>query len=585
MRAPWKEPEWRGFGEVRKDYVNGVWSYALGRPATEHPKYRDALAIAKRDGWNGWWIRTWQDVRATLEGCWFDFKMAQRALTFCTRFLHYPPEDGGGRVKLLDWQIYDFIAPIFGWMRPGAVRRYRRGCLWVPKKNGKSFLCSLIALLMLVKPTEPSPEVYVAAGDREQASIVYNDSSKLAKNSPQIIKRVRPVDSRRRINRIAGGLYRVLSSDAKLAEGIKWSCMILDELHVQKPQMWQTVKGGGVSRAEPLMIAISTAGIYDETSIGWEQWQYSKAVQSGEADNWAYFALIYAAKPDEDWNDPGTWKRANPSFGAVLREDNLRELYDEARDNPSEQPNFKRYHLNLWVQSIDVWIPVEKWNACEAQFTAEDLDGQPCYGAMDMSQTEDMTALALWFPATKERPARMLEWYFLPHDNLGIMGEKNAVPYVDWHTRGLLKTTPGDYIDSAALEEYVLDVLQHYDVLEMTFDPFNAVSMYQAVEKMGIPCSYFPQTTRQFNEPMKEFSAAVVLRKMQHNGNPITRWQLANCQVVYDSGGLMKLNKTDGGGVNKRGTKRHKIDGIVAGVMACGIASAAEMKQPGIFIL
>jgi phage terminase large subunit-like protein len=518
-----------------------------------------------------------------LDGCYFDDAAALRAVKFFTRFCHYPAEDGGGRVKLIDWQVYDLIAPLFGWMRPGAVRRYRRGCLWVPKKNGKSFLCSLIALLMLVKPTEPSPEVYVAAGDREQASIVYKDSSKLAKSSPQIFKRVKPVDSRRWINvRKGGGLYRVLSSDAKLAEGIKWSCMILDELHVQRPQMWQTVKGGGVSRAEPLMLAISTAGVYDETSIGWEQWRYSEAVQTGEVDNWSYFALVYAAQKDDDWNSPETWRKANPSFGAVLREDNLRELYEEARDNPSEQPNFKRYHMNMWVQSADIWIGADKWAACEAQYTAEDMDGCRCYAAMDMSQTEDMTALALWFPEQKGMPQRLLEWYFLPGDNLARMGEKNNVPYADWHARGLLKTTPGNYIDADALQEYVLSILSNYHVDQMVFDPYNSASMHQAAEKAGIPCAHFPQTTRHFNEPMKEFSGAIFSRKVQHNGNPITKWQLSNCQVVYDSGGLMKLNKTDGGGVNKRGTKRHKIDGPVAMVMACGAAKAVESQTVGI---
>jgi len=222
----------------------------------------------------------------------------------------------------------------------------------------------------------------------------------------------------------------VLSSDAKLAEGIKWSCMILDELHVQKSTMWQTVKGGGVSRQQPLMVAISTAGVYDETSIGWEQWQYSDRVRRGDVDNWAYFAVQYCANENDDWTDPETWRKANPSYGEVLREDALRELYDEARDNPSEQPNFKRYHLNQWVQSLSIWIARDKWDACaDETLTEESLHGRMCYGAMDMSSTDDMTALALWFPGKEDEPESLLEWFWLPGDNINEMAEKNNAPY------------------------------------------------------------------------------------------------------------------------------------------------------------
>lgn len=562
-----------------------MWSYALGTPASTHPKYDDAVKVAIAGKWNPWWIRQWQDVEAVLDGCYFDESKAIRILRFC-QYIQYPKEDGGGKVKLIDWQVYDFIAPLFGWQRPGGLRRYRRGALWVPKKNGKSFLCSLIALAMLVKPTEPAPEVYVAAGDREQASIVYRESSCLAASSPQIAKRVRRIDSRKRIEMKEGrGMYRVLSSDAKLAEGIKWSCMILDELHVQKPQMWQTVKGGGVSRQEPLMIAISTAGVYDETSIGWEQWRYSQSILSGEVKNWSYFALQYGAQDSDDWTDPLVWQKANPSFGAVLREDSLRELYDEARDNPSEQPNFKRYHLNQWVHSISVWIPKSEWDECNADFDEADLIGQRCYAAMDMSETQDMTALVLWFPERGPDAGYMLEWYWLPNDNLADIGEKNNVPYISWNQRGLLLTTPGNFVDNAALEADVIGILAKYQVEQMAFDPYNAAAMMQAVERFGIDCCSFPQTTRQFNEPMKQFTAAVYHRRIRHRGHDITRWQLGNCQVVYDSGGLMKLNKTDGGGINKRGVRRNKIDGLVAAVMACGIAHHAEENKPGILVL
>lgn len=588
MRGPWKTAGWEEWSTVRRDWVRGVWSYALGRPASEHPKYAAAVKRAKSGGWNPWWIKTWQDVTAVLAGCKFCEKSAQRALIFMTRYLRYPKEEGGGLVKLMDWQVYDVIAPLFGWLRASGFRRFNRGSLWVPKKNGKSFLCSLIALLFLVKSTERAPEVYVAAGDVEQAGIVYDEGSTLAKNSPQLSKRIRRVDSSRKlVLRNGRGKLRVLSSDASLAEGVKWNCVILDELHIQRREMLKTLKGGAVNRKEPLMLAISTAGVYDETSIWWEQWEYTDMVMSGVETNINYFAVKYGADAEtDDWTSPAVWKKANPSWGEIITLEALKELYNEACAIPTGIPDFKRYHLNMPVHATTVWISRETWQARAARFDAAALLGNPCYGAMDLSETEDMTAMALWFPPHGGREqARLLVYYWLPEENLAVMGKRNGAPYVSWKERGLLLTTPGDFIDTDALRESVGDILGLFDVQEMAFDPYAAAAMMQHVQDMGIECRDFPQTTRNFNEPINQFQAAVKLGRMEHQGDEITRWQLGNCQVVYDSGGLKKLNKTQGTNVNKRGVKRSKIDGVVASVMACGLANKAKEGMPGILVL
>lgn len=579
--APWDAGSWPV--TVRPDYAAGLWAYALGRPAPEHPGYADAVLAAESGGWSSWWIRNWQDVVAVGEGCYFDEAEARRVVGFCTRFVCYPVEDGGGCVELLDWQVFDFFAPLFGWRRADGTRRFRRAVLWVPKKNGKSFLCSLLALYCLIKPDEPAPEVYVAAGDREQASIVYRESSALAKSSPAIAGRLRYIDSRRRIEAKRGrGLYRVLSSDAKLAEGIKWSALILDELHVQRPAMWQTVKGGGVSRKQPLMVAISTAGVYDEASIGWQQWDYSKRVLSGSVENSAYYTAIYGADEKDDWGLESTWRKANPSYGAALSASSLGELCREAENLPDEQPNFRRYHLNQWVQSKTAWLPPKKWEACKADYAEEDLYGRECYVACDLSQTQDITAMVAWFPG---KPAHMLEWYWLPGETLVDAGQKNNAPYLSWHQGGWLRTTPGNYIDPAAIEYDCMSLLENYRVHKVVADPYNSTGLLQGLARAGYTVEHFPQTTRNFNEPMLRFSQHVYHKTMKHRGHPVTSWMLGNCQVVYDSGGLMKLTKSDGGGVTKRGAKRLKIDGIVAAVMACGVAELAEEKQPGLILV
>ena len=56
------------------------------------------------------------------------------------------------------------------------LRKYNLALMGVPKKNGKSTLASGIALYMLF--TEPNAEVYGAAGDKDQARIIFQMTKK-----------------------------------------------------------------------------------------------------------------------------------------------------------------------------------------------------------------------------------------------------------------------------------------------------------------------------------------------------------------------------------------------------------------------
>ena len=112
------------------------------------------LAEARRDGWDEW-IRSEADERAVRDGCRFDQKAAERVRAFFRRFLRHSKGEWAGKpFELLDWQWTDVVAPLFGWKRPDGTRRYRRGYIEVPKKNGKSTLFSGLSLYLLAGDLE-----------------------------------------------------------------------------------------------------------------------------------------------------------------------------------------------------------------------------------------------------------------------------------------------------------------------------------------------------------------------------------------------------------------------------------------------
>ena len=150
----------------------------------------------------GWieWVRSPADERAVLDGCRFDIEAAERV----RHVLSQVPRHSKGQwakqpFELLEWQWDDIVAPLFGWKRADGTRRFRRGYIEVPKKNGKSTLFSGLSLYLLAGDSEPGAEIYSAAVDRDQASIVFNEAANMVEASPHLPSRLDVVRSTKRI--------------------------------------------------------------------------------------------------------------------------------------------------------------------------------------------------------------------------------------------------------------------------------------------------------------------------------------------------------------------------------------------------
>jgi len=185
---------------------------------------------------------------ATEQGLdyWFDTASAEHALEFFTGWLrHSKGRFAGQPFELLEWQA-ELVGELFGWRRiDDGTRRYRVAYISTAKKSGKSTLLAGIGLYLLVMDGESGAEVYGAASDREQASVVYREMASMVRASPQLSRVLEVVDSRRTIAyRKQASFYRVLSADAFRAEGLNIHGLLFDELHSQKDRrLWAAAPG------------------------------------------------------------------------------------------------------------------------------------------------------------------------------------------------------------------------------------------------------------------------------------------------------------------------------------------------------
>ena len=103
---------------------------------------------------------------------------------FAETFLHVSKGVLAGQpLVLTDWQ-FDLLDNLFE-RRADGLLRYRRSLIGLARKNGKSLLGSLIALYNLIEG-EPGAEVYSAAGDRQQARVVFNEAKWQVMQSPAL---------------------------------------------------------------------------------------------------------------------------------------------------------------------------------------------------------------------------------------------------------------------------------------------------------------------------------------------------------------------------------------------------------------
>jgi len=279
-------------------------------------------AKAKREGWLKW-IRSEADERAALRGCYFSPWHAERVETFCSTFCcHSKGQWAGSPFELLRWQRDDLVWPLFGWMRADGSRRYRRAYIEVAKKNGKSALVSALGLYLLIADSYPETK----------------------------------------------SVYKAWSGAAKGKSGFSAHACLCDELQEwQGRKLWENLIHAGRARRQPLLIVITNAGD-DMLSVCREQHEYAERVIDGTFEDDRFFGLIYSVTKEEldehGSRDRRLWRKANPSMGVTINEEDFLADLIEAERTPTAWAEFCRKSFSIWNTGIKRWLQLPQWRAC-----------------------------------------------------------------------------------------------------------------------------------------------------------------------------------------------------------------------------
>ncbi|NMK38094.1 terminase [Megasphaera elsdenii] len=429
-------------------------------------------------------------------------------------------------------------------------------------KTHNSELAAAIALYLLYADNEPSAEVYGAACDRNQASIVFDVARQMVEMSPALLRRSKIRSAGKRIiNYRNAGFYQVLSAETGTKHGLNVSGLVFDEIHAQPNRKLYDVltKGSGDAREQPLFFIITTAG-NDKNSICYELHTKALDLMQGRKKDYTFYPVVYGLGVDEDWTDEANWYKANPSLGHTIKIERVREAYQNAIENPAEENVFKQLRLNIWTSASIRWIPEQVYDKGNLPINLEFLRGRMCYGGLDLSSTSDITALVLAFPPRRDDEKYvLLPFFWLPEDTLELRCRRDHVLYDVWQKQGFIQTTEGNVIHYGFIEKFIEHLGETYNIREIAYDRWNATQMVQNLEDMGFTMVPFGQGFKDMSPPSKELFKLLMEGNIIHGGNPVLKWMAGNVVMRQDPAGNIKPDKEK---------SVEKIDGIVASIMA-----------------
>lgn len=495
---------------------------------------------------------------------------AERVIAFCEFLPITAGIHAGRRLVLREWQK-EIIRAIYATDETGK-RKVRTALITVPRKNGKSALASALALCHLLGPeAEQRGQIFSAASDREQAAIIYREMEAIILSVPEFEPRCHIQSFHKTITDTeTGSVYRAMSADARKAHGLSPSFMIFDELAQSKDrELFDNLTTGTGARKEPLMIVISTQSA-DPRHIMSELVDYALKIEDGTlpADP-SFYGCVYAAPDDADPWDEDVWFQCNPALDDFRSLEEMRIFAEQAKRIPAKEATFRSLYLNQRCDPAAKWISISDFEACTGALP--DLSGRECYAGLDLSSTQDLSALSLCFVPTEEsEPFYTLHYAWCPEDAIKSRSKADRVPYDLWNKQGHIEATPGAVVDYGYILARIETIGKQYDLRAILFDRWGATKIVKDLEDMGLTVLEFGQGFASMSPPSKEMEKLILQRKIMFPNNPALSWCFSNVIAETDPSGNIKPSK-------KR--SREKIDMVVSSIMALDGALRNQKKE------
>lgn len=552
---------------------------------------------------------------------YFDAAAAQHLIDFFPAFLTL---ENGEPFVLPPWLEFSY-GVIFGWKRVSDnKRKFQYGFFETSKGSGKSPSAAGVGLYCMEFDGEPYGEIYSAAFDKGQASIILNDAIRMASDSEDLSELLE-IGKYNIASHANGSFFRAVSSEHRGKSGPRPSVVLGDEIHEHRDgRVINKLTAGFKGRTQPLALLYTNSGS-DKTSICWEYHQKSLDVLNGTLVDEQWFAFVSHLDPCDqcyadgyrqprdgceecdDWTDPAVWPKVAPALGIVIQPKYLQDAVDMALSIPSEYSLKRRLNFCIWTETHQVWIPPERWDACKVDAVHTDNASLlPCAAGLDPSSTLDLTSLvvALRIDDPAGLPAERVEiqgmdehgaqvrlaytlnfhvelvpFFWIPQDTLNERVRTERIPYDVWKRAGKLFTTIGPAIDHNTVYDFTMETVKRFRVQRIGMDENSGRFLFMRLRddgRLGDRIVSVGQG-KKLSEAYKFIEILIAHKRLRHDGHPVLGWNFANAEPQRDRIGALWIEKP---------SETKRIDGAVASAMAIKelMAIPARKKTLGVWV-
>lgn len=504
-----------------------------------------------------------------------DIELREDKVNVAVRLLrslkHYTGKHNGQPFIPEPWQMF-IIANLFGfYYRETGKRRFQTAYIEVARKNGKTALMAGLALVGLVADGEAAAEVLFAANSKEQAKRGFDCVRNFSKGFDPEEKHLKRYRSDI-LFPSTNSFIKVLAADADNLDGYNCSIGVVDEFHsAPNTKVRDVIRSSQGMRVNPMLITITTAG-FDKSLPCYELRTVACEIAAGVKEDDSFFALVYSLDEGDDWKDPKNWIKANPNLGVTIEESFLATQVKQAINSPNDEVGVKTKNLNIWCDSVAVWVPEEYILRAAKRIDRNSFKGQECWVGVDLASNRDLTAVSyLW---VKDDVYYFSQDFYVPADSIKNRPDKEM--YAEWHRRGHLKVTSGNVTDYDFITRDMLKVNESSPIDRVFYDKYNATEWAIKCTDLGLNLEPFSQTIGNFNNCTRSFERLIFGGQVVIDDNPIMRFCLRNVQLRSDVNGNVKPLKD---------SDKKKIDGVIAALqaLAAHIDAAANFKGTNIF--
>ena len=485
----------------------------------------------------------------------------------------------GMRISLEPWQVF-ILAVGFGWIhRITLKRRFRVIDLFVPRKNSKSTLASIIGNFMLAVDGEFGAEVYSGATSQDQAMEVFKPALLMARATPEYRQRYGVIVNASNLS-VADTNSKFEPVIGKPGDGASPSCAIVDEYHEHKtPDLYETMQTGMGARSQPLVLVITTSGTNVSGPCYTHQVELQKILE-GTIENEQRFGIIFTIDEDDDWTSEESLIKANPNYGISVDAEFLRLQQRDAIADPRKQNTFKTKHLNIWCAAASPWINLYNLQQSgDPSLIMESFAGEECVAGLDLASTTDIASKLNLF---KREIEGVDHYYAISRSYVpeAAVEKPDNAHYRGWVNSGHLIQTAGNMIDLELIQQDVLDDSEIVAMREVAKDQWGGQQLGANLANEGIEVVDIPMQVRYLSAPMKYIAALIDAEppRFHHDGNPAFVWMMSNVEVKADHNENIFPRKQ---------RAENKIDAAIALIVAMSRAMAPTEQDavPEIIIL